>query len=400
MIWQTHTGQVYQNRQNSETAFGRSFTEGDVIGCGIMLNSWNELRVFFTLNGEMLGAPPSFTGVPTGMPLVPCCGSIGECKIKANFVGQRKKFRWTPDETLLKRNGLNYIEQLPTELLEAILTKAIISHSVVCLTLSRVSKLWNDLANTEAVWRALFLKRWRNQNPTLQAKSWHKLYKARHMAVSKPTFGESLIENCSFDFLCPMTWEQLEQQHNSSSSSNNGDRERYCNVCKQNVYKVDTPGQLQQAIQLGRCASVVIVKQSTLIDLSLLTLTGRIVSPRDWDENEDDLDEWDDWSNTNSAPSWPQSAAKFISLNVGFTYFGEPANRWLAAQTTSVFDPASKSFFSALETWREEFVPKITPFTIVAAAGRLWSCLNENCDARRQMAANADEKPRYDPNTM
>lgn len=57
------------------------------------------------------------------------------------------------------------------------------------------------------------------------------------------------VENCAFNFKCPMLLENLPQDPNN-------EKLHYCNKCEKNVYVVENVETLRQYVTLGRCVAM------------------------------------------------------------------------------------------------------------------------------------------------
>jgi hypothetical protein len=275
---------------------------GDTIGCGVMYDSYNSRYIIFTKNGNFVG----FTNIRihAGMDLYPAIGLTFRAIIEANF--GEKPFLWdaakikasaTPGPDQLTPSGNGYMEELPLELLQVIINASVHRAHDISLRFARISKKLRNAADTNEVWRTLFLKRWPNQNRNLKLKSWRSLYKAR---VELRRKGRQLrpIENCEFQFQCPMVIERLAPVRvgpNEKGGEILADgfpefsayhtlnpykvhKSFHCSKCDKEVYTVQTEEQLEQHTSLGHCVAVAHKSESFLIG---------IIDPNDkfWDND-------------------------------------------------------------------------------------------------------------------
>ena len=58
------------------------------------------------------------------------------------------------------------------------------------------------------------------------------------------------IENCEFDYECPLNWEDLDKLDDPDL--------RYCQTCLKNVRRVATSSELDQAASQGECVALAI----------------------------------------------------------------------------------------------------------------------------------------------
>ena len=88
-------GHIFHGSGNGARPFGPRFGDGDVVGCGISIRS---RRIFFTKNGEFIGAP--FVAKPNQLPLHPVVGLDTHAPVYFNL-GQapfRFDLRKAPEE--------------------------------------------------------------------------------------------------------------------------------------------------------------------------------------------------------------------------------------------------------------------------------------------------------------
>lgn len=286
-------GYLYRNGTR-KSKLGSEFGKGDTIGCGLMIDSFNRRVLFYTLNGQFVGFFQPLFEVPMSALVVPCISSDAKAEITPSFISS---FKWNGSEYKFYKPPSDdaAINSLPNEILETIIRYSATFPAQAALNLTRVNRKWRTIADSNNVWRPLFLKRWDTQNPELKAKSWKKLYRNRQKlspgTSTGPTFASAsspssppFIDNCAFDFGCPMKWESL------TVDDKLGPNERRCNHCKSSVYKVSTKAELMRHVALGRCVTL-----NTEVDLAALlktiTYTGRMLPLSD-DEISTDDDEW------------------------------------------------------------------------------------------------------------
>lgn len=93
------------------------FKEGDVVGCGLANDSFNQRKVFYTVNGKFVGYITK--RVAGGMDCFPTIGFVGkDIRIQYNF--GTAEFVWDLSEWP-KADKTCHIEKLPTETLRLIL---------------------------------------------------------------------------------------------------------------------------------------------------------------------------------------------------------------------------------------------------------------------------------------
>lgn len=185
----------------------------DVIGCGVMHDSYNNRFVFWTKNGEFNGLSPF--RVHEGMDLFPVISSMKRCSYEVNF-GRKKRFLWNPSPITEAANpkpftfeGKGPLECLPEEILSMICDMSVHKDYDASLRLARVSKRFKELSEQNKIWKTLYFNRWPKQSAEIKVRYWQKFYARRHKAElseSQPslTTGQTAIENCGFEFKCPM----------------------------------------------------------------------------------------------------------------------------------------------------------------------------------------------------
>jgi hypothetical protein len=170
-----NNGQVTQNVGTNIQHFP-PFGAGDTIGVGMLLDSFNMRRLFFTKNGEFLGCFNE--RVHVGMDCFPgvsitttTCQSV---KFSMNTAGPFQfDTKSIPD---YRQSRQNLFEQLPVELIVKCLS---FTTPQQILKFTYISKHFGSVASENAIWKRLFLRKWPLQNSNLKLKSWMKLFKRR-----------------------------------------------------------------------------------------------------------------------------------------------------------------------------------------------------------------------------
>lgn len=147
-------------------------------------------------------------------------------------------------------DGRGRIEALPEELLRVVFRMAVRS-PVEAVRLQKVSTQFNRLASENEIWKPLFLERWPNQTKNLKLANWHRYFIQRVVASAEvaSTCGDAHpIENCTFEFKCPLIAEKLKGQLKDSPTV-------FCDQCQRSVYRVETQEELNQQVSLGRCVA-------------------------------------------------------------------------------------------------------------------------------------------------
>jgi hypothetical protein len=93
-----------------------SFGKGDTIGCGIAFNSYNQRKVFLTLNGKSLGFINKT--VAKGTDCFPSLGFLGQ-NIKVRFNFGESDFSWDIQQWPRHQKRC-YMDSLPTETIQLI----------------------------------------------------------------------------------------------------------------------------------------------------------------------------------------------------------------------------------------------------------------------------------------
>lgn len=60
--------------------------------------------------------------------------------------------------------------------------------------------------------------------------------------------GASLLQRVAWDFLCPKTWDKLQETHDPKI--------RFCQSCRQDVHLITTAEELEQVISVRCCISI------------------------------------------------------------------------------------------------------------------------------------------------
>jgi hypothetical protein len=247
-----HNGQATCNSYYSnEEGFPR-YTKGDTIGVGVLLDSYNEQKLYFTKNGQFLKCYEK--KVHRGMDCFPgvSFNNDSEAEFVVNFTGP---FKFDVNSIPNYRTDQSCrFGTAPLEVVAQILSYAAENPTQVC-EWRTLSKKMNEAASHNAVWKDLYMGLFPHQNANLKIKSWFKFYKRRVIAASKTNsspFGGSpmIIENCDFEFECPLIFEQLKQKDPTKYE------ERHCNKCNKTVYQVYGEHQLKEYMQMGRCVTL------------------------------------------------------------------------------------------------------------------------------------------------
>jgi hypothetical protein len=231
------------------------FEAGDTIGIGIMKDSFNQRVVFFTKNGKRVGTFEQT--VHLGMDCFPGVFFSKDSKVefKENFDGP---FKCDLTTVAGARCDKDLLSNLPTEITEIICSLAVNS-AARALQLRETTKVFAKALLSNKVWRRVFLLQWPNQNPNLKVKSWQKLYAKRNVAVKSTSYPQP-IENCDFEFECPVLWSKLEAKGVTKEG------ERFCDKCHKTVYSVSDVATLNLYAEMGRCVSLEVERESKEID--------------------------------------------------------------------------------------------------------------------------------------
>jgi hypothetical protein len=200
---------------------------GDTVGMGMLLDSYNQTRLFLTHNGVVHKSTLLLTKDKKYSPGV-CFTKNSAVRFKFQARGP---FVFDLSRIPNHRNvRLNYLEQVPREI-PLLLLSWLVDKPVDVIRLRQVCKTWLKYSNDNFIWKAMFLKRWPGQNPNLPVASWKRFYRAR-LDQSQSSSNNFLhpIENCAKHDDCPLFWQNLPQGQTKN--------ERYCNKCDRTVYSV------------------------------------------------------------------------------------------------------------------------------------------------------------------
>ena len=154
------------------------------------------------------------------------------------------------------------MDSLPGDVFLLVLSEAMDSLKAVP-NLCRVSKKWNHaVSECNEAWKRLFLIRWPLANPSMQIKSWHRMYKRRydvfggHASKWSEYQWDQPIEGCDFAFRCPMkfsdlTGEETYQQGPGYSSQ----AVRTCQECDRKVFRVQSLQEAKTMAAEGHCVT-------------------------------------------------------------------------------------------------------------------------------------------------
>jgi hypothetical protein len=261
-------GEALQNIGTNSQRLDK-YGPGVTIGCGVLLDSYNQRRVYYTKDGQIVGV---FEGtLHRGMDCFPGVSFTRSAKPEfvVNFEGPFKF-----DVTTIpnyRSNQSNRLEALPAEILSVCLANAATSCSVAA-QLCQISKTLRDSARSNEVWRPLFLKKWPLQNSKLKIKSWLTMYQRRlkvHRSTTTVPHTQHFIENCDMEFECPLRYENLKKIDAST---------RHCAKCDKTVYEVSDEDKLREYAQLGRCVTY-IEKVEPVLARPVRTMMGSVRRP-------------------------------------------------------------------------------------------------------------------------
>jgi hypothetical protein len=199
------------------------------------------------------------------MHLYPCVGTENSTALTLNFhfSGPFKAAHAIP-ERVTAIDTTSYMASLPTELVEQIVVYSAHSKTISALTLTRVCKLWKDKADSNDVWKHLYINSYPNQNKKLNIKNWKQFFRRRALAVkarnleidkSRSWGASTEIENCTMEFECPLIWEKLPPASKTRQPHPDDETRRHCDRCNQTVYFVDNLAALAQHAELGHCVA-------------------------------------------------------------------------------------------------------------------------------------------------
>lgn len=221
-----------------------AFQNNDVMGCGLALNSFNQLSAFFTKNGQFLGFAPGT--VYRSRDIVPGVRLSAQCSATVHF--DREDFVWDVNQWPVF-DQINLFSALPLELQSRVLMFSADTKSFACLSLALVSKEFSELAHMNVVWKRLYLRAFPFQNKKLRVRNWYRFFKRRFVHErywGKTTFESLSIENCNkCDDKCPLTWRELQLTTQSDI--------RVCNACKNRrlVYLVQDLNAVKEHYEKG-----------------------------------------------------------------------------------------------------------------------------------------------------
>lgn len=198
------TGRLMKGSTKDTAEYGKPFGVGDTVGAGIAIDSYNQRRIFYTLNGVMLGYTEFFGTIPSGFDAYPTvCMSGGEVQFQTNFDGVKQP--WAAAEVIrglrFNHHNNNYIGSIPAEILKHVLRFSAETQNEAALLLPRVCSQWNQISEDEEIWRPLYFKRWQHQSRNLKVKSWKRFYQLRYVKFPGSQ-RHNQIEGCSFEFEC------------------------------------------------------------------------------------------------------------------------------------------------------------------------------------------------------
>jgi hypothetical protein len=142
----------------------------------MLLDSYNQRRLFFTKNGQLVGTYPA--RIHRGMDCFPGVSFTKSSGVDftANLSGPFQfDVNAIPD---YRSDRTDRFEQLPLELLAVCIAQAS-DNPVVAANIALVCKKSAVAAKSNTVWRPLLLQKWPLQNFQLKLKSWYTLYKRR-----------------------------------------------------------------------------------------------------------------------------------------------------------------------------------------------------------------------------
>eukprot|EP00029_Vermamoeba_vermiformis_P011690 TRINITY_DN649_c0_g3_i1.p1 TRINITY_DN649_c0_g3~~TRINITY_DN649_c0_g3_i1.p1 ORF type:complete len:498 (+),score=71.87 TRINITY_DN649_c0_g3_i1:308-1801(+) len=150
-----NNGQVTQNVGTNMQLFP-SYGTGDTIGVGMLLDSFNMRRLYFTKNGQFLGRFNERVHVGMdcfpGVSLTP--NTCQQVKFTMNTTGPFEfDVASIPD---YRTNRVNWFEQMPAELIVKCLSKAA-QIPQQATNYFQISKMISSLAGNNAIWKPLFL---------------------------------------------------------------------------------------------------------------------------------------------------------------------------------------------------------------------------------------------------
>jgi hypothetical protein len=265
-----NNGKASVNSASSvKSFFNMTYGKGDTIGVGVLFDSFNQRKAYFTKNGQYVGVIEDT--LHKGMDCFPGVSFAKHSQVAftVNFTGPFKFDANSIPNYREKQNS--YISDMPNDVFAIIAGLSVISVAQA-FEIRTVSKKFAEVYLGNSVWKALYLKNYNTQNPDLKIKSWFKFFKRR---ANEIITREESIENCGFEFECPLIWSNLQPSQNSPT-------ERYCNKCEKTVYKVTDLETLRQYTEMGRC-TVFANNTSMLKDFSYMDYEmGKRARPHDF----------------------------------------------------------------------------------------------------------------------
>lgn len=229
---------------------------GDTIGAGILIDSFTLRRLYITKNGNMLGCFPG--RVHRGMDCFPGVSfkKNSGVEFEVNMIGP---FKFDVNSVPNYRNDkTDRLQTIPKEVIANILSystypKFSSTNHSFAVQLQLVSKRIKEAARDNEVWRHLFRRNWPTAYTDLKVKSWMSMYQARFHVARFDAYDSHPIENCEFEFQCPIMWEEL--------ITTNNEAERFCDKCQKTVYEVSDTETLDKYARMGRCVSLILRRE-------------------------------------------------------------------------------------------------------------------------------------------
>ncbi|KAL6078307.1 C2H2-type domain-containing protein [Balamuthia mandrillaris] len=264
--WCYFAGSAESESQLALAASGRRdvMRAGDTLGCGIT----NRGELFFTLNYDLVAVVER--DMDRALPYVPVVGVCGKVELQTNFGSEGFVF----DVGGMFRTAANcpdiyspgqstHLTDIPAEVLLRIFDGAI-STPKEAVSIGLVCKAFQGLVVDNSIWQRLFLQRWPQQNPNLKMRSWFKFFMLREEALKQYGHRETLyasggahpIENCDWEFQCPLVWEQLKPDYSVPRDSFDMEVKRLCGACKEHVHYVTNQSELEEHVGQGHCVCI------------------------------------------------------------------------------------------------------------------------------------------------
>jgi len=161
----------------------------------------------------------------------------------------------------------------------------------VALSLALVCKYWSQILLSEkanSIWVHLAQIRWPAVNSKSKIRNWYSFYKRRYISVARMSMVGRVgtpIENCDFEFECPLLYEKLTYVEPGK---------RFCDVCTKHVYEVNTQEDLEYNVAQNHCVSFFAspTEQCTDRTVRLLVVGDRFVGKttllRKFQQNEEE----------------------------------------------------------------------------------------------------------------